>query len=59
MIKNKSITVRKRGTQYTTKLTYWKEEPGKPRVEMNANFFGATKEEVEDKVREFIAGQEK
>lgn len=59
MIKNKPITIRPRNGQYTTKLVYWKDEPGKPKTEMNANFYAPSKEEVEKMVQDFIAEQEK
>ena len=59
MIKNSLIKIRKRANQYHTKLTYWEEQPGKPKVEMSVNFFGETKNEVEKKVVDFIAEIEK
>lgn len=54
MITTNKYTIRKRGDHYTTKIVYKKEEPGQPSVEMTAHIFGATKEEVEEKVKSFI-----
>ena len=59
MINYKPYTIKKRSNQYHTKLLYWEDKPGMEKTEMQAHIFGATPEEVEEKVALFKKSQEK
>lgn len=57
MIKHKTTPVRSNGGQYSTKLTWWKEDT--PLTKMDAYIHGSSKEEVEARIKEFLEKQEK
>ena len=56
-LKHITPNIRKRIGGYAAKLVYWYLDC--PGTTIEANFFGATKEEVESKIDEFIEQQKK